>query len=665
MRVIHNIPALNAHRQLGLTNRALVKNLERLSSGLRINRASDNAAGLAIAQRIDTQVLGLEQGTRNLLDGISVIQTAEASMDEIHKMLQRMRVLAIESANGSESADQREMIQAEINQLLESVNQQAEAAEFNSMKLLTGDFSATEPLRYKASRFSIFEASSGSGKIDIYAKFSTAGYEHYDAVTDKSTPVTPEGSVIINGTIFSISDYNSTREFMDAINESKKAGVTITYDEDLDIFKIFSDTPGKALRLTQSATDMSKAFFNVANIETGTSAAPGPVAQAISRTAVADGEHYTVNKRIIDTSKAFSLAGFDNPVGGWVKINGDQFSVADYATVGHFMEAINTNKQAEVTISYDSFHDEFTIKSDLIGENLLLSAGGAGTGEVDFLKAVKIDQNYYPSPSSNATAKSVYEILPNGLKLDIFKEGAAAWNDWENGGNFKQTVTGTVTINDATFSVGAYNTVNDFMKTVNASDKARATIFYDNLEDKFIIRSDMLGENLYLAESKSTSGYGFLTTANITPGTYKRQTAPNENWRPEGLLFHVGANKDQVIVTRIATVSSAALGIDVLEDNGVTNTFAAESAIRLLGDAIDRLSRMRSDLGATQNRMEHHLAYNEIAYEEQSAALSRIRDLDFSAETINFVKNQILLSSSTAMLAQANTLPQNVLTLLS
>ncbi|MEW5766028.1 MAG: flagellin [bacterium] len=664
MRVIHNIPALSAHRQLGLTNRALGKNLERLSSGLRINRASDDAAGLAIAQRIDTQVLGLEQGTRNLLDGISVVQTAEASMDEIHKMLQRMRVLAIESANGSESADQREMIQAEIDQLLESVNHQAEAAEFNSMKLLTGDFSAAEPVSYKASCFSTFEASSGSGKIDIYAKFSTAGYETYDAVTGKSTPVTPQGSVIINGAIFSISDYDSTREFMDAVNASEKAGVTITYDKDLDIFKIFSDRPGEALRLTQSATDMSKAFFNVANIETGTSAAPGPVAQAISRTEVADGEHYTVNKHIIDTSKAFSIAGFDNTVSGWVRINGVQFSLADYATVGHFMEAINTDSQAGVTISYDSFHDEFTIKSDVTGENLLLSAGGARTGEVDFLEAVKIDQNYYPSPSSNATARSVFEILPNGPNMDIFKEGAAAWNDWENGGNFKQTVTGTVTINDATFSVSAYNTVNDFMKAVNASDKAKATIFYDNLEDKFIIRSDVPDGVLYLAESKSTSGYGFLTTANITPGTYGRQTAPNENWRPEGLLFHVGANKDQVIVTHIATVSSAALGIDVLEKNGVTNAFAAESAIRLLGEAIDHVSRLRSDLGAVQNRMEHQLVYNEVAHEEQSSALSRIRDLDFSTETIDFVKNQILLSSSTAMLAQANTLPQNVLTLL-
>lgn len=663
MRVIHNIPALNAQRQLGLTNRALARNLEKLSSGLRINRASDDAAGLAISQRINSQVLGLEQGTRNLLDGISVIQTAEASMNEIQTMLQRMRVLAIESANGSVSPDQREMIQAEIDQLLESVNQQAEAAEFNSMKLLTGDFSATEPLRYRAERSSTFEASSGAGKIDIYAKFSEAGYETYDPNTG-SQSVTPEGSVIINGAIFSVSDYASTREFMDAINESEKAGVTITYDEDLDIFKIFSDTPGEVLRLTQSATDMSKAFFNVANIETGTSAAPGPVATAISRTEVANGEHYTENKRIIDTTQAFSRAGFDDPVGGWVKINGVKFSVDDYATVGHFMEAINTDRQAGVTISYDSKHDEYTIKSDIKGEDLILSAGGTGTGEVDFLTTIKIDKNRYPSPSSNATAEGVYEILPNGPKLDIFKTGAAAWDDWANSGNFKQPVTGTVTINDATFSVAAYNTVNDFMKAVNASDKARATIFYDNLEDKFIIRNDRLEEKLFLSESKSTSGYGFLTTANIPSGIYERKSPPNENWRPEGLLFHVGANKDQVIVTHIATVSSQALKIDVLEENGVTNAFAAESAIRLLGNAIDRVSSLRSNLGAVQNRMEHHLAYNEVAHEEQSAALSRIRDLDFASETIDFVKNQILLSSSTAMLAQANTLPQNVLTLI-
>ncbi|MEW5767597.1 MAG: flagellin, partial [bacterium] len=146
MRVVHNPSAIGAHHDLSNVNRALSQNLERMSSGLRINRAADDAVGLAISQRVDTQVLGLEQGIRNTQDGISVIQTAEAGMSAIQDMLQRMRVLAIESANGSETSDQRQMIQAEVDQLLESINTQAEAVEFNAMKLLTGDFSREAPV---------------------------------------------------------------------------------------------------------------------------------------------------------------------------------------------------------------------------------------------------------------------------------------------------------------------------------------------------------------------------------------------------------------------------------------------------------------------------------------------------------------------------------------
>ncbi len=139
MRINHNISALKANNQLGKTNNALDSSLERLSSGFRINSAADDSAGLAISEKMRTQINGLEQASRNASDGISVIQTAEGALIEVEAMLQRMRELAVQSANGIYTAEDREAIQAEIDQLNAEINRISETTEFNTMTLLDGN----------------------------------------------------------------------------------------------------------------------------------------------------------------------------------------------------------------------------------------------------------------------------------------------------------------------------------------------------------------------------------------------------------------------------------------------------------------------------------------------------------------------------------------------
>lgn len=138
MRINHNISALRSNNQLGKTNSALDKSLEKLSSGLRINHASDDAAGMAISQKMKTQIRGLEQASRNSADGISVIQTAEGALTEVQAMLQRMRELSVQSANGVNNADDREAIQKEIDQLNQEIGRISETTEFNTKPLLDG-----------------------------------------------------------------------------------------------------------------------------------------------------------------------------------------------------------------------------------------------------------------------------------------------------------------------------------------------------------------------------------------------------------------------------------------------------------------------------------------------------------------------------------------------
>lgn len=139
MRINHNIAALKANNQLAKTNKVLDGSLEKLSSGYRINSAADDSAGLAISEKMRTQISGLDQASRNASDGISVIQTAEGALIEVEAMLQRMRELAVESANGTYTSEDRDAIQSEINQLNQEIQRISDTTEFNTMHLLNGN----------------------------------------------------------------------------------------------------------------------------------------------------------------------------------------------------------------------------------------------------------------------------------------------------------------------------------------------------------------------------------------------------------------------------------------------------------------------------------------------------------------------------------------------
>jgi flagellin len=136
MRINHNIASLNTHRQLGINNTNVSKSLEKLSSGYRINRAGDDAAGLSISEKMRAQIRGLEQATRNAQDGISLIQTAEGGLNEVHSILQRMRELAVQAANGTNATEDLQAIQDEITELINEIDHIADSTDFNGTNLL-------------------------------------------------------------------------------------------------------------------------------------------------------------------------------------------------------------------------------------------------------------------------------------------------------------------------------------------------------------------------------------------------------------------------------------------------------------------------------------------------------------------------------------------------
>lgn len=141
MIINHNLSAINSNRTLKFQHWEVDKNMEKLSSGMRINRAGDDASGLAVSEKMRTQVNGLRQAERNAEDGISLIQTTEGYLQGVADILQRIRVLSVQSSNGIYTASDRQMIQAEVSQLVDEVDRIASQAEFNKQSLLLGDFS--------------------------------------------------------------------------------------------------------------------------------------------------------------------------------------------------------------------------------------------------------------------------------------------------------------------------------------------------------------------------------------------------------------------------------------------------------------------------------------------------------------------------------------------
>ena len=139
MVVQHNMQAMNANRMLGITTGQQAKSTEKLSSGYKINRAADNAAGLAISEKMRKQIRGLDQASSNAQDGISAVQTAEGALNEVQDMLQRMNELAVQAANGTNSVSDRQSIQDEIDQLTTEIDRVSETTKFNETYLLKGD----------------------------------------------------------------------------------------------------------------------------------------------------------------------------------------------------------------------------------------------------------------------------------------------------------------------------------------------------------------------------------------------------------------------------------------------------------------------------------------------------------------------------------------------
>ena len=228
MRINHNISAIKANMHLNTTNSKMDKSLERLSSGLKINRAADDAAGMAISQKMRTQISGLEKASNNAADGISVIQTAEGALSEVGSMLQRMRELAVQASNGTNTETDRQAIQKEIDQLNEEIQRISDTTEFNTKKLLNGDIDR--------------KSYSSDSKVNLVSLSDSVGVGSYEVVVtelpEQTTATAPDkfvggvaGKFCLNGEEVEILDTDTPDQIFEKIrNLGDSMNITVEKD---------------------------------------------------------------------------------------------------------------------------------------------------------------------------------------------------------------------------------------------------------------------------------------------------------------------------------------------------------------------------------------------------------------------------------------------------
>ena len=227
MKINHNMSAIIANKKLLRTEKGLSDSIERLSTGLRINRASDDAAGMAIASKMRAQIKGLDQASRNASDGVSVLETADGALNEVHNMLQRMRELSVQAANGTNTPDDLEAIQSEISSLREEIDRISRDTEFNTKPLLDGTLDQrVYPDNRGITRIDISDTvAANTYTVEIAADATHAVLEGGQAIPAASTvPAGASGTVVINGVEVEISEGEEFSAVYEKLREGAERG---------------------------------------------------------------------------------------------------------------------------------------------------------------------------------------------------------------------------------------------------------------------------------------------------------------------------------------------------------------------------------------------------------------------------------------------------------
>lgn len=590
MRINYNISSIIARNALNNNDNRLADSIQRLSSGLKINSAEDDAAGLAISIKMNAQIKCLERATQNANDGLSVVNTADGAMSEMHDILQRMNELAIQSANGTNADSDREQIQLEIDQLVAELDRIAETTEFNGQKLLDGSFAYKGYTNTENVKVMSYSDGVASGVYAIggitYSKYEDkimdfAAYVEENSSEGEVKHVTSYEAVSASSIQNALYGTEEANDYMTSSSISLKAfpdGAKVLLDEENIIIKAENDFEVKLTLNDRKAVDDS-----------------GAVTTSASKTIIMD-NYRNITIKNEDGSAKYNISEL-NIVDGKVTLSDVDKETLTEELSEELAKKFPTAKGMSVTsCSYSAGKLSFDVE-DLNGT----------TSTIKF----DIALNYTISVDEQIT---------------------------DQNGNIK-TVTKQLEV--------------DFSKPENQT-KYATQLAKLKLPDKIIgaADSDPLNKYLYTHTEREETIY---TVGDDTDPILVDLTGIG------AMRVQVGANEGQVIEMEIPALQALYLGV---KDLDISTEEKATEAIDTIGAAINQLSSIRAKIGAYANRIEHTITNLDSTVENVTAAYSRIMDVDMATETTEYSTVQVLVQSSTAMLAQANERPQQALQLL-
>lgn len=716
MVVQHNLTAMNANRYLGINNSKLSKSLEKLSSGYAINRAGDNAAGLAVSEKMRSQIAGMTQAVKNAQDGISMVQTFEGALTETDSILQRMKTLADQMANGTyDDPVDRTAAQQEFLQLNDELDQIADT-DFNGVVVLNGGVMSDG---VKADANGLIDYRAAKANASTTTPVDVAKYTTTDRTTNEAA-----------GAILDNSDYNA-----DAANALwEKLGLSaddvkelnITFQKQGNEWKAVAATAGEAGKaatadttipgtaaqpatVTSSNAGVTVAIADATKITAdvtltydaingysdgagGNYATSGALSAALGVTftgtpnagdtitikkAVAatpdtvvpgtpatEGSEKDITKEVIDKINALDITA--TPNGGFKFSWGDhdvnavfgayKAAEGDYLTLNFTNTADKSYAPTNIGVAEDSL--EATVDAN---PNSPLSAVPEGT--------IKI------ALDAGITDDAMSQELSDALdELGTIEFSVAANGDITATGNNLITVDtdGTLKYNDADGNPQTLGTITVDTSKIDGWDATGTdTItFKVNVDDyKYVGDADVKANSIETSAVAKKAMEPFEVSKSDafknseTLMTYKESIILQAGARTKDAVEFTFKYNSDAIGDLAADLNCTAkgLGTDKLT---LSTQKDANYAIDKIDQAINKVSLVRGTFGAIQNRLEHKIDNLNVSVENLTSAESQIRDTNMPQEMMNFTKQQILAQASQSMLAQANQLPQGVLSLL-
>lgn len=632
---------MNAQRQLGNVSTDIAKNTEKLSSGYRINRAADDAAGLSISEKMRKQIRGLSQASENSQHGVSFVQIADGALTEVHDMLDRMVELTVQAANGTNSSFDRSAIQKEIDQLTKEINRVQETTQFNKIPVFSENGHSPDEGIFNSNIISAAILDTGSSKF-TFAYMDSTG----NTVNTQETTATGKvnsglnkdfADFVVNAASSAAAKITSAYPSLATASSNVTIGLNV---QNIDGPNGTLASAQLSMRYTNAWTQMTYTMnidssdYNPASFDTMSDAQKADLAATIA---------HEMTHLIMQDTLTGGMIG-DNRFPTWFIEGTAQTSSGDdgwvsgtigSGTVKNYMSKLDSLPYGAGYLATMALGLAVSEKEPYIG----LSTEDKIKHGLDSLFQELVSQKQNQDLSAAIANKTKYSSL----------------DDFEN--KFKS--------GDSNL-LGYVNTIlTQKNKDNNPKSGSLLAGSLGEAESETFKPSNLIGSsNVYELDPSATAfansfGVGFPTVPQPVRGARHGVSEGGED-----INVHAGADADMTNKIAIKRYDISAMAIFDGDKVDVMTEDSATKSIDIVGMAKERVSRVRSYYGAIQNRLEHTIKNLDNIVENTTAAESQIRDTDMASEMVKYTKNNILKQAGQSMLTQANQSTQGVLSLL-